>query len=224
MWDPRENALGYTPEEDKLRLKAIAEGGWAAQEKITMMRDERRRRERLEQMRRKWVKSEEGRAFQKLAQSFEACEKLLSEDADAEQQAQEVDEENYAVYTKLRENLEHANRAPRCCYRKTSGELCRAPKMKGQEYCCMHLAMTTAKQDKFELPPLDDANAVQVAITQGARGLLDGTLDEKRAMRLAYYLQLAVSNVSRVSFEPLEDEEFEDEEEGQAEEETTAAE
>ena len=225
MWYPGENGLGYTAEEDKLRLAAIAEGGWGAQEKITIMRDERRRRERAEQMRRQWVKSDEGRAFQKLAQSFEACEKLLSEASGAEQQAREVDEQNYNVYAKLRENLEHANRAPRCCYRKSSGELCRAPKMKGQEYCCMHLAMTTAKQDKFELPPLDDANSVQVAITQGARGLLDGTLDEKRAMRLAYYLQLAVTNVGRVNFEPPEDEEFEDEEEEQqGQEQATAAE
>lgn len=74
--------------------------------------------------------------------------------------------------------------------------------MKGQQYCCMHLAMTKAKEETFELPPLEDANAVQVAIAQGARGLLNGTLDEKRAMRLAYYLQLAVTNVTRVNFEP----------------------
>ncbi|HSM87838.1 MAG TPA: hypothetical protein VLT16_16910 [Candidatus Limnocylindrales bacterium] len=45
-----------------------------------------------------------------------------------------------------------------------------------------------------------------MAITQGARGLLDGTLDEKRAMKLAYFLQLAVTNVSRVDFEPHEEE------------------
>jgi hypothetical protein len=215
MRDPRENVMGYTAEEEKLWIAAVRSNSFQEQEKVRMMRDERRCRERQEQMRRQWADSEEGRAFQKLAQSFEACEKLLSGDPEAQTQAQELGEENYDVYAKLQKNLELANRAPRCCYRKTSGELCRAPKMKGQEYCCMHLAMTTAKQDKFELPPLDDANAVQVAITQGARGLLDGTLDEKRAMRLAYYLQLAVTNVSRVNFEPSEDQydEEQDEEE-----------
>ena len=64
----------------------------------------------------------------------------------------------------------------------------------------MHLATTEAND--YALPPLDDANAVQVAITQCARGLLEGTLDEKRAMKLAYFLQLAATNLSRVAFEP----------------------
>ena len=66
----------------------------------------------------------------------------------------------------------------------------------------MHLAMTRAEKDTFELPPLDDPNAIQVAITNAARGVMNGTLEEKRAMRLAYYLQLAVTNVGRVNFEP----------------------
>ena len=41
------------------------------------------------------------------------------------------------------------------------------------------IAMTKAKEETFELPPLEDANSVQAAIAQGARGLLNGTLDEK---------------------------------------------
>jgi len=42
---------------------------------------------------------------------------------------------------------------------------------------------------------------------------VDGTLEEKRATRLAYLLQLAMSNVGRVSFEPEEEEEGEEVEE-----------
>ena len=125
----------------------------------------------------------------------------MEENPEAPSQAAQLGEEKYDIYAKLRENLDRANRAPRCCYLKSSGELCKAPKIKGQQYCCMHLAMTKA-EDEFELPPLDDPNAVQVAITRGARGLLNGTLDEKRAMKLAYFLQLAVTNVNRVAFEP----------------------
>lgn len=57
------------------------------------------------------------------------------------------------------------------------------------------------------LPALDDPNAIQVAVSKVAQGLVDGTLDEKRATRLAYVLQLAMSNVGRVNFEPEEIEE-----------------
>ena len=202
MWDPRENPLGYTEEEEALRMKAK---DWNEREAVRVMRDERRRREREEQLNRQWDASEEGRLFRHLAESFEACKRLLKRNPELQPQAEQQGGKNYGVYAKLQENLEKANRAPRCSYVKTSGELCRAPRIKGQEYCCMHLAMTAAKEKEFELPPLDDPNAVQVAITQGARGLLDGTLDEKRAMKLAYFLQLAVTNVSRVSFEPYEE-------------------
>lgn len=200
MWDPRENAQGFTKEEQEVWY--AAKGDWNEQQVAVRMRDERRLRERAEQLRRQWDNSEEGRAFQRLAESFFDCKKLLSANEEAGPAAQELGGEKYDIYARLRQNLERANRAPRCCFVKTSGELCRAPKMKGQQYCCMHLAMTKAKEETFELPPLEDANAVQVAIAQGARGLLNGTLDEKRAMRLAYYLQLAVTNVSRVNFEP----------------------
>ena len=200
MWDPRENALGFTKEEEEIRM--AAKGDWDKQQVAVRMRDERRRREREEQLRQQWDNTDEGRAFQQLAKSFSACKRLLEESPEAEQQAEELGEEKYDLYAKLKENLERANRAPRCCFRKSSGELCKAPKMKGQEYCCMHLAMTRAEKDTFELPPLDDPNAIQVAITNAARGVMKGTLEEKRAMRLAYYLQLAVTNVGRVNFEP----------------------
>jgi hypothetical protein len=91
--------------------------------------------------------------------------------------------------------------------------------MRGQKYCCMHLAMEAARPKQFSLPALDDANAIQVAITKGAQGLVDGTLEEKRATKLAYYLQLAISNVGRVNFEPEDEEEEEEEEEEDMEEE-----
>jgi hypothetical protein len=202
MYDPRENALGYTKEEEELRAKAK---DWAEHEVVRQMRDERRQREREEQLKQQWENTEEGRLFQQLANSFAACKRLLKRNAEAESQARQLGGKKYDVYSKLIENLDHANRAPRCCYLKMSGELCRAPKMRGQEYCCMHLAMMAAKEkEDFTMPPLDDANAVQAAITRCARGLLDGTLDEKRAMRVGYFLQLAVTNVGRVNFEPVE--------------------
>jgi hypothetical protein len=128
----------------------------------------------------------------------------VEQDPKIQQALKLADGEKHDVFTMLRDNLEKANRAPRCEYQKSNGQMCRAPKMRGKKYCCMHLAMEAARPTKFNLPPLDDANAIQVAITKGAQGLVDGTLEEKRATRLAYYLQLAMSNVGRVDFEPEE--------------------
>jgi hypothetical protein len=42
-----------------------------------------------------------------------------------------------------------------------------------------------------------------------AQGLVDGTLEEKVATKLAYVLQVAMSNVGNVEFEPEEEEEEE---------------
>lgn len=200
MWDPRENALGFTEEEDKIWM--AGRGDWQKQQVAVQMRDERRQRERAEQLKQQWDNSEEGRLFQKLSDSFAECKRLLTRNPELAPKAEQLGDKNFSVYEKLRENLERANRAPRCSYMKTNGELCKAPKIKGQERCCMHLAMKKTENEDFELPPLDDPNAVQVAITRGARGVMDGTLDEKRAMKLAYFLQLAVTNVGRVKFEP----------------------
>ncbi len=196
MWDPREDPLGFIKEEFERWNGAPR----IDQLEIEKERDQRRLRERQEQLRQQWDSTEEGRAFQQLAESFAVCREIVEQSPEAVSQAEEYGPEKLDVYARLRANLAKANQTPRCCFIKASGDLCKAPKMKGQQYCCMHLAMTKTKE--YALPPLDDANAVQVAITQCARGLLEGTLDEKRAMKLAYFLQLAVTNVSRVAFEP----------------------
>jgi hypothetical protein len=59
------------------------------------------------------------------------------------------------------------------------------------------VALEAARPTKFNLPALEDANSIQVALTKTAQGLVDGTLEEKVAM----------SNVDKVNFEPEEVEE-----------------
>ena len=51
-------------------------------------------------------------------------------------------------------------------YPRSGGKPCRAPKVRGQKYCNMHLAMEAARPTKFSLPALDDANSIQVALTK----------------------------------------------------------
>jgi hypothetical protein len=199
-----ENREGFTEEEEKLWRETVRNGD--DMRRMFNMRDERRRREAEEELKEQWPSTEGARLFTQLAETFAACQKLLAENPTIEQAAKLADGERHDVYTMLRDNLEKANRAPRCEHQKSNGQLCRAPKVRGEKYCCMHLAMEAARPTKFSLPALDDANAIQVAITKGAQGLVDGTLEEKRATRLAYFLQLAMSNAGKVNFEPEEEE------------------
>lgn len=204
MAKSEENYRGFTKDEQELWDTTVKTG--ADMGRVFGVREERRKREREGELRKEWPESEAARLFKQLAETFAACQKLVEEDPEIEQAAKLVAGERHDVFVMLRDNLEKANRAPRCEYQKSGGEFCRAPRMRGQKYCCMHLAMEAARPKKFNLPALDDANAIQVAITKGAQGLVDGTLEEKRATRLAYFLQLAISNVGRVKFEPDEEE------------------
>src|SRR4029077_17251457 len=205
MAKAEEYKMGYTKEEWDIydRAQTTEDYNLAAR-----MRDERRKRKREEELKEQWPSTEAGRLFTQLAETFTACQKLLEQNPAIDAAAKLADGERHDVFTMLRDNLEKANRAPRCEYQKSNGQLCRAPKVRGQQYCCMHLAMEAARPTKFSLPALEDANSIQVALTKTAQGLVDGTLEEKVATKLAYVLQVVMNNVVNVNFEPEEVEEI----------------
>jgi hypothetical protein len=196
---------GLTAEEWELWRTTVRTG--EDMDRVWAIRDARRRREQEEELKEQWPSTEAARLFTQLGETFTACQKLLEQNPAIEAAAKLADGERHDVFTMLRDNLEKANRAPRCEYPRSGGKPCRAPKVRGQKYCCMHLAMDAARPTKFSLPALEDANSIQVALTKTAQGLVDGTLDEKVATKLAYVLQVAMSNVGKVSFEPEEVEE-----------------
>ena len=210
-------ANGYSDEEWEVYRKARTTEDYSA---VDRMRDERRQREDEEELKEQWPSTEAARLFKQLGETFTACQKLLEQDPEIETAAKLADGERHDVFTMLRDNLEKANRAPRCEYPRSGGRPCRAPKVRGQKYCNMHLAMEAARPTKFNLPALDDANSIQVALNKTAQGLVDGTLEEKVATKLAYVLQVAMTNVGKVNFEPEEgEEEIEEEVEEESEEE-----
>jgi hypothetical protein len=198
-----ENYDGFTEEEQRLWRETVKTG--EDMDRIFKMQKERRRREAEEELKEQWPSTEAARLFTQLGETFTACQKLLERDPEMEAAAKLADGERHDVFTMLRDNLEKANRASRCEYPKSGGKPCRAPKVQGQKYCNMHLAMEAARPTKFSLPALDDANSIQVALNKTAQGLVDGTLEEKVATKLAYVLQVAMSNVGNVNFEPEED-------------------
>jgi hypothetical protein len=200
-----ENINGFTEEEQRLWYDTVKTG--EDMRRMFKMREERRRREEEEELKEQWPSTEAARLFTQLGETFTACQKMLEQNPAIGEAAKLADGERHDVFTMLRDNLEKANRAPRCEYPRSGGKPCRAPKVRGQKYCCMHLALEAARPTKFNLPALEDANSIQVALTKTAQGLVDGTLDEKVATKLAYVLQVAMSNVDKVDFEPEEEEE-----------------
>jgi hypothetical protein len=202
-----ENHNGFTEDEPRLWYETVRTGD--DMKRMFDMQGERRRREAEEELKEQWPSTEAARLFTQLGETFTACHKMLEQNPAIGAAAKLADGERHDVFTMLRDNLEKANRAPRCEYPRSGGQPCRAPKVRGHKYCNMHLAMEAARPTKFSLPALDDANSIQVALNKTAQGLVDGTLNEKVATKLAYVLQVAMTNVDKVDFEPEEEEEGE---------------
>src|SRR5258707_382048 len=138
-----ESMNGFTEEEERLWTETVKTG--EDMRRMFNMRDEHRRREQEEELKEQWPSTEAARLFAHLGETFTACQKLLEQNPAIEAAAKLADGERHDVFTMLRDNLEKANRAPRCEYPRSSGQLCRAPKVRGQKYCCMHLAMEAVR-------------------------------------------------------------------------------
>jgi hypothetical protein len=90
---------------------------------------------------------------------------------------------------------------------------CGSPSLKNRKLCHFHqrwqqgriqLNANHARRSRYslDLPILEDANSIQVALMQGMRLLLTNQVDHRTAALLFYALQTASSNLSRTTFEP----------------------
>src|SRR5947209_1032499 len=104
--------------------------------------------------------------------------------------------------------LIHAHSAPRCQHIKTNGLRCQSPAMKQRRLCYYHEQHRLSHPGHLQLPLLEDANAIQMAIQQVVQAIALGTLDNKRAGLILYGLQTAATNRPNCDFEPGEDERF----------------
>lgn len=193
-----ENGRGLMQDEEKLWHQSDAPEHRNA---IIQMRDERRARELKRREQEAWPRTRAGQLLRQLGECFEAYRQCLMEDPRLQEQALEFDEANQKIFNKMKTTLERANNAPRCRYPKGNGEMCRAPRVRGKNYCHVHLMLEQARPEKLSLPNLADAAGIHGAIAKGAQAVVDGTLDLKQASILGYYLQLALSNVGKVDFE-----------------------
>ena len=101
----------------------------------------------------------------------------------------------------------------RCQHLKVNGVQCGSPSLKNRKLCHFHqrwqqgriqLNANRSRRSRYslDLPILEDANSIQVALMQGMRLLLTNQVDHRTAALLFYALQTASSNLSRTTFEP----------------------
>ena len=100
-----------------------------------------------------------------------------------------------------------------CEHVKANGHFCGSPAMRGRNYCYFHMvhigrqlrleryASHGLQAPPIELPLLEDAASIQLALMQVTEAMLHGTLDRKTAGLVLYALQTASSNLRNMQKE-----------------------
>ena len=99
---------------------------------------------------------------------------------------------------------------PRCQHVKVNGTQCGSPALRRRRYCFFHdhtrreqakIAAKASAPRRFDLPLLEDANSVQVALMKVIQMLASGSVDHKTAGLILYALQTASINLRNADFE-----------------------
>ncbi len=102
------------------------------------------------------------------------------------------------------------NNVPRCQHVKMNGTQCGSPALRRRRHCFFHerirrerakIAADASAQRGFDLPLLEDANAVQVALMKVIQMLGSGRMDHRTAGLILYALQTANVNLRNSDFE-----------------------
>ncbi len=110
-------------------------------------------------------------------------------------------------------DMSAAHRSPRCQHIKSNGLRCGSPALRDEIYCYFH-RIWRAQPDRrpyepdrsgiiWNLPILEDPDAIQMAIQLVLDSVLAGKMELKRASLLLYGLQTAAANVRRTHFDPV---------------------
>src|SRR5664280_767687 len=128
-----------------------------------------------------------------------------------------------------------ANHIELCNHIKADGNVCESPALNDEDYCFFHRESrerikrqrrAARRKQPFQLPVLEDAAAIQLAIGDTINALLAGQIDHKTAGLVLYGLQTAAGNIRHTDFALSEydrqAEDYEEEEEESIEEEPAA--
>jgi hypothetical protein len=100
---------------------------------------------------------------------------------------------------------------PRCQYIKTNGVQCGSPALRAERHCFFHhqhrrrahqFNLYEPEKSALNLPALEDANSIQVVLTEVIRLILTRYIDSKSASLLLRALRLAAANVKFTNLEP----------------------
>src|SRR5450432_4360951 len=140
------------------------------------------------------------RRINEVSDAFTACQEFIEQHPEVHYELKDAQAREHDLYLRLRKNLERADGAARCEKVREDGTVCGSPQMKGYRYCYAHERMLQTRSLKLELPALEDANAVQMAIMRVQKALIDDEISEKKAGLLLYSLQMASSNLKHTTF------------------------
>ncbi len=100
----------------------------------------------------------------------------------------------------------------RCQHIKVNGTQCGSPALRRHQFCFFHkrwreqhVTINPAKKPSkasLDLPVLEDANSIQVALMQVMQLLLSGQIEHRTASLLLYGLQTASLSLRAANFEP----------------------
>jgi hypothetical protein len=147
------------------------------------------------------AQNEAARLVAELSEAYKACAGFMKNHPELVRKVGDEQAQENELYQKLRQNLERADRAPRCEKVREDGTVCGSPKMRGYDYCYAHDRMRQVRPQKLALPALEDANSIQLAIMMVQKALIDDEISEKKAGLLLYSIQIAGSNVAYTTFE-----------------------
>jgi hypothetical protein len=100
---------------------------------------------------------------------------------------------------------------PRCQHIKTNGVQCGSPALRAERHCFFHhqhrrraheFDVYEPVKSALNLPALEDANSIQVVLTEVIRLILTRHIDPKNASLLLRALRLAAANVKFTNLEP----------------------
>jgi hypothetical protein len=154
------------------------------------------------------VQREAAALVKTLGQAYEALTSLMEQNPEVGRQVTDGTAADEEIYRKLRQNLERADKAPRCRWVRQDGTSCGSPHMRKHIYCYAHKQMMEARALALDLPAPEDANAIQISLTRVQTALIDDTISAKKAGLLLYSLQLAITNSARTTFGQAKDEDM----------------
>jgi hypothetical protein len=93
------------------------------------------------------------------------------------------------------DNTRKANAAPRCQYIRLNDQPCTQPALNGNVFCRFHDLVERPLPDARQIPFVEDATTLQVALMQVIRSLQFGQINRATAGTILYALQIAAQNL-----------------------------